>query len=177
MYESVSLTRLLGFGDHLVKKEGTIMTAIQKSSRTLITAAFAVFTLAVASNATEVSPGAVVVPNETTVGYSLAAGGVSAPIFPPANIPVHVMGVQTAVGFRGVGQVTLLHVPSSFIEWVGLESTSGAAITQGFSGAAGTHIVFIDFSHQVQIEVASPDSIRVHNFSSGIRTGVVTLNW
>jgi hypothetical protein len=154
------------------------MTAIQKSPRTAITAAFVVFTLAVAANATEaVSPGAVVVPNELTVPYSLAAGGVSAPITPPANIPVHVMGVQTALGFRGVGEVTLLHVPSSFIEWVGLESTSGAAITQGFSGAAGTHIVFIDFSHRVQIEVASPDTIRVHNLSTGIRTGSVTLTW
>jgi hypothetical protein len=154
------------------------MTAIQKSPRTAITAAFVVFTLAVAANATEaVSPGAVVVPNELTVSYSLAAGGVSAPITPPANIPVHVMGVQTALGFRGVGEVTLLHVPSSFIEWVGLASPSGAAITQGFSGAAGTHIVFIDFSHRVQIEVASPDTIRVHNLSTGIRTGSVTLTW
>jgi hypothetical protein len=157
------------------------VTAIQKSPRTVITAAFAVFTLAVTPNATDateaVSPGAVVVSNELTVPYSLAAGGVSAPITPPANIPVHVMGVQTALGFRGVGEVTLLHVPSSFIEWVGLESTSGAVITQGFSGAAGTHIVFIDFSHRVQIEVASPDTIRVHNLSTGIRTGSVTLTW
>jgi hypothetical protein len=161
------------------------MTAIQKASWTLVTAAFVVFPLVAVANAAEanspgtavVGPTAVVVPNELTVGYSLAPGGVSAPITPPANIPVHVMGVQTAVGFRGVGEVTLLHVPLSFIEWVGLESTAGAAITQGFSGAAGTHIVFIDFSHQVQIEVASPDTIRVRNRSSGVRTGVVTLTW
>jgi hypothetical protein len=155
------------------------MTAIQKASWTLVTAAFVVFPLVAAANATEAnSPGkSVVVPNELTVGYSLAPGGVSAPITPPANIPVHVMGVQTALGFRGVGEVTLLHIPSSFIEWVGLESTAGAAITQGFSGAAGTHIVFIDFNHQVQIEVGSPDTIQVRNRSSGVRTGVVTLTW
>lgn len=154
------------------------MTAFQKSSSTVI--AFAVLILAVAANATEAAlptPNAVVVPNEKTVPYSLAPGGVSAPITLPGNIPVHLMGVQTAVGFRGVGQATLLRVPGSFIEWVGLDSTAGAAITQGFSGTAGTRILFIDFSHQVQIEVASPDTIRVNNKSSGTRTGRVTLTW
>ena len=73
--------------------------------------------------------------------------------------------------------MTLLDIPSSFIEWVGLESPSRASITQGFSSAAGTHIVYIDFAHQVDIEVNSPDTIRVHNGAPALRSGSVTLIW
>ena len=116
-------------------------------------------------------------PNVTTVSYNLAAGANSGAIFPSANQPVLVMGVQTAVGFRGVGYVTMLRIPSNFLEWVGLESTAGAAIAQGFSGTAGTHIVWLDFSHQVDIQVNTTDSFRIHNGSTGVRTGNVTLIW
>ena len=117
----------------------------------------------------------ITVPQERDINYNLPAGAISAPITLPANQAVFVMGVQTALGFRGVGQVTLLRIAGSFIEWVGLESTAGAVITQGFSGVAGTHILFLDFSHQVSIEVASPDTIRIHNGSIGIRTGQVKM--
>jgi hypothetical protein len=157
------------------------MSAIPKISLTVIGTAFAFTALTVTVNAAENEatppPPATTVAQAFSVAYSLAAGAVSAPIFVPANKPVHLVGVQTAAGFRGVGEAALLHVPSSFIEWVGLDSTAGAAITQGFSGTAGTKIVFVDFSHQVQVEVASPDTIRVHNLSSGTRTGSVTLFW
>jgi hypothetical protein len=122
--------------------------------------------------------GPVSVPNEATFPYSLGANGNSAPIFVPVAFqPVQVMGVQNAIGVRGVGQVTLLRVPGSFLEWVGLESPSAAAITSGFSGTVGKHIVFIDFAHQVDIQVASPDSFRIHNASGGTRFGNVTLIW
>jgi len=141
------------------------MTAIQR----VITAAFAVCTLAVTANAA--------VAGEFTVGYSLAAGAVSDPIVPPPNIPVQLTGVLTNAGFRGVGQVALLRVPANFIEWVGLDSTAGAALTQGFSGAAGTKIVFIDFAHTVIVEVASTDSIQVHNTNGVPAAGSVTLTW
>jgi hypothetical protein len=136
---------------------------------------------AVTANAAGVTPPvtSISVANARTVSYSLAAGAVSPPIVVPANIPVQLIGVQTAPGFRGVGQVALLRVPGAFLEWVGLDSTAGAAITQGFSGVPGTKIVFIDFSHKVQVEVASPDSIRIHNLNTGtaLRTGSVTLMW
>lgn len=117
------------------------------------------------------------VPNALFVGYSLLPGQSTGPITPVSNQSVMVMGVQTTVGYRGVGSATLLHVPSSFIEWVGLESTSGSAITQGFSGSAGTHILYLDFSHQVDIQVASTDSVLIHNAASGTRTGNVTFIW
>jgi hypothetical protein len=91
------------------------------------------------------------------------------------------MGVQTAVGNRGVGHVTMLRpsVLPNFLEWVGLESTSiaGAAITQGFSGVIGTHIVYLDFSHTVDIEVNTPTSFRIHNGNAAAQTGVVRLIW
>jgi len=73
--------------------------------------------------------------------------------------------------------VTLLHIPSSFIEWVGLNSTSSGSITQGFSGAVGTHIVWIDFSQQVDVQVAGLNTIRVHNGAAFGRTGNVTRIW
>jgi hypothetical protein len=117
----------------------------------------------------------IVTPNAATIGYNLGPGGNSAPVVPVASQPVLVMGVQNNVGFRGVGQVTLLRVPSSFLEWVGLNSTAGAGITQGFSATPGTNIVFLDFAHQVAIQVNSADSFRIHNGSTGIRSGIVTL--
>ena len=121
----------------------------------------------------------ITVPRRVVVPYSLEAGAISAPINVVPEKPVLVMGVSTTVGFRGVGQVSLLSSPAgdAILGWVGLESTAGAVITQGFSAVEGTHIVFLDFSHQVDIEVATPTSIRVHNTSSGVRTGRVTLIW
>ncbi len=87
------------------------------------------------------------------------------------------MGVQNSVGYRGVGQVALLHVPSSFLEWTGIESPAAAALTSGFSGSAGTHILYLDYSHLVQIQVASADTFLIHNGNSITMTGVVTMIW
>jgi hypothetical protein len=156
------------------------MTAIRKASLTVISAAFAFFALAVTANAQDArvaSPEVVAVANAKTVAYNLAAGAISAPITVPANVPVHLVGIQTFVGFRGVGGVELLSIPGSFLEWVGLNSTSSGAIVQGFSGSPGTHIVFIDFSQQVDVQVASPTAIQINNLSGGTRTGYVTMFW
>ena len=117
------------------------------------------------------------IPNKNVFNYNLAPGANSAAYTVPANLPVLVIGIGTSLGYRGVGSATLLHIPGSFIEWVGLESPSSAGVTSGYSGAAGTHIVYLDYSHQVDIEVNSPDTIRVHNASTQTRTGNVTLIW
>jgi hypothetical protein len=119
----------------------------------------------------------VTVPNAAMFTYNLAPGANTGIITPAANQAVFVMGTQTTVGFRGVAMATLLHIPASFIEWVGIESTSGAAITQGFSGAAGSHILYLDFSHQVDVQVASPDAILIHNGAAQNRTGNLELIW
>lgn len=118
--------------------------------------------------------------NRVSIPFSLAAGATSAPIVVPDNIPVQVMGATTTASVRGAGQVSLLSIPGAdgFLLWTGLDSTAAAAITQGFSNAAGTKIVFIDFSHLVQIEVFGPagsSQIAVRNLSTGDRAGVVTV--
>jgi hypothetical protein len=130
-------------------------------------------TLAVVGKAAQT----VSVPNALNYSYNLAAGAYSGAITPASNQAVLLIGSQTALGYRGVGMATILHVPSSFIEWVGLESPYNAAITQGFSGSAGTHILYLDYSHLVDVQVASTDAIRIHNGNSIAMTGNLELIW
>ena len=155
-----------------------IRMRIEKFSRPgviLLATVVAIITSVVVANATQ----SITAPNAAFIAYSLAAGANSAPITPVASQSVLVMGCCTtnANAAPGVGQVSLLHIPSLFIEWVGLESTGGAAITQGFTNVAGTHIVYIDFYHLVDIQVASADMIRVHNGEGFTVAGNVTLIW
>ena len=132
----------------------------------------AIITSVVVANATQT----ITTPNAAFFSYSLAPNTSSAPITPATNRSVLVMGCCTTVGYRAVGQVSLLHIPSTFIEWVGLES-NGTGITSGFNGTPGTHIVWIDRLRFVDIQVASADTIRVHNGSSITVAGNVTLVW
>src|SRR5262249_49700921 len=81
----------------------------------------ATLTLATVAKATQT----ISTPNAAFVSYNLAPGRISTAIVPAANQAVLVMGTCTSVGFRGVGQVTMLRIPASFLEWVGLESTAG----------------------------------------------------
>jgi hypothetical protein len=137
--------------------------------------AFAVATLTVAIVGKAAQT--VTVPNAANITYNLAAGAYSGAITPAANQAVLMIGSQTAVGYRGVASATILHVPSSFIEWVGLESPASASITQGFSGTSGTHILYLDYPHLVDVQVASPDTIRIHNGNSINMTGNLELIW
>ena len=104
---------------------------------------------------------------------------VTPPIVLPPNTPIQLIGTCLTLNFRGVGQASLLSIPGAggFIEWVGLDSTAGAAITQGFSGVVGTKILFIDFAHQVRVEVAGPNAIRVRNTAAAPRAGRLSLIW
>ncbi|MEK7954185.1 hypothetical protein [Luteolibacter soli] len=116
------------------------------------------------------------------ITYNLAAGATSPAYTLPANKSVTVTGNCLTLGTRGVGSATILQVtePSgtpSFLEWVGLESSSGSSITEGVSSSLGTHILYIDFGHVVDIEVQSANSFRIHNGSGGVRTGEVTLTY
>ncbi len=116
-------------------------------------------------------------PRTAVVSYNLAGGANSAPIALPPSRPVLVMGVNTTSGEEGVGQVTLVRRPGEYIKWIGLETPGLAAITSGGTGTAGAHIVYIDLDLFVDIQVNDPDTIRVHNGSTGTRTGNVTLIW
>jgi len=119
----------------------------------------------------------VTVPNAVNITYNLASGAYSGAITPASNQAVLLIGSQTAYGYRGVASATILHVPASFIEWVGLESPNNAAITQGFSGTAGTHILYLDYGHLVDVQVAGTDTIRVYNGNSINMTGNLELIW
>jgi hypothetical protein len=78
----------------------------------------------------------------------------------------------------GVGPVSLLHIPStSIFSWVGLESPSNLAPTMTSGQGSAGHIVYIDYNHYVDIQVASADTIRVHNGLAVTATGNVTLVW
>ena len=141
--------------------------------RLLLAGFVAVVALNIGMHATQ----SITTPNASKVTYNLAAGASSAAVNPAESTPVLVMGVQNNLGYRGVGQVTMLHIASSFLEWTGLESPAAAAITTGFSGTAGTHIVYLDYSHLVDIQVASTDTFIVHNANTIAMSGVVTLIW
>jgi hypothetical protein len=150
-----------------------IKIQIQKFSRPLVilmATVVAIITSIVVANATQT----ITTPNAVKITYNLASGGDSAPITPVTNTSVLVMGCCTTSG--GVGQVALQHRASFDIEWVGLES-GNSTITSGNSGTAGTHIVSIDGVHNVEIQVASKDTIKIHNFSAGTQAGNVTLIW
>jgi hypothetical protein len=149
---------------------------IQKFSRPgviLMATVVAIITSIVVANAAQTF----ITPNSAFVPYSLAAGANSAVITPATGRSVLVMGCCTTTS--GVGQVSLQHIPSTGMIWAGLESWNGnpSTITSGLSGTAGTHIVYIEGDHSVDIQVASADTIRVHNGSTGTRAGNVTLIW
>ena len=153
-----------------------IKMRMQKFSRPgviLLATVVAIITSIVVANATQT----ITTPNAAFITYNLAPNTNSAPITPATNKSVLVMGCCTTLGARGVGQVSLLHIPSGGMIWVGLESWNGAAITQGASSTANTHIVHIDLFHDLDIQVASADTIRVHNGSSITMAGNVTLVW
>jgi hypothetical protein len=142
-------------------------------STLLLAAVVAMVALSISMHATQT----ITTPNAAKVTYNLAAGASSTAVTPVESVPVLVMGVQNNLGYRGVGQVSMLHVPSSFLEWTGIESPASAALTSGFSGTAGTHIVYLDYSHLVDIQVASTDTFLIHNANTIAMSGVVTLIW
>jgi len=141
----------------------------------LIAGVVAVLTFAVVAHAVQT----VTVANASLISYNLAPAGNLVVTVPVVDQPVLVMGCTTTVGTRGVGHVSLLRVSAAptFLEWVGLESTAGAAIAQGFSATLGTHIVFLDFAHQVDLEVNTATSFRVHNGAAAARAGTVKMIW
>lgn len=116
------------------------------------------------------------VPNAVTVTFALPAGGVMAVAVPTIDRPILLMGSTHTVGDRGVGHVSLLRANDApgFLMWTGLESQP-SGLTQGFSATAGTHILYIDFAHQVDVQVHNATAIRVRNLSGGARTGRLTM--
>jgi hypothetical protein len=142
----------------------------------------AILTLSVVVHATQV----ISVPNAAFISYSLATSPASsAPITPVAGQAVLVMGTLTLAtdcSPPGVGQVSLLRaaatsMSSATLVWTGLESPSGSAITSGSSAMAGTHILFLDGGHKVDLQVNSASTFKVVNGSCGPVKGNVTMIW
>ena len=149
---------------------------IQKTSRPaviLLATVVAIITSMVVATATQ----SITTPNSAFISYGLAAGANSAPITPATNRSLLVMGCCTTLGDFATGQVSLLHIPSTIMAWVGLESYSGGAVTQNATSGPVAHIVYIDFNHKVEIQVAGADTIRIHNGDAATRAGNVTLVW
>ncbi len=151
-------------------------TKLARPATLLMAGIVAMLTFTVVANAVQT----ITVANASLISYNLAPGGNLVITVPVTNQPVLVMGCHVTAGDRGVGQVTMIRVPGNFLEWVGLESTAGAAIAQGFSAATGTHIVFLNFTHSVDLEVQNADQFRVHNGRAAgtpNATGNVKMIW
>lgn len=151
-----------------------ITMQIQKFSRPgviLMATAVVIITFMVAANATQ----SITTPNAAFISYSVAPYANSAAITPATDRSVLVMGCTTS-GYRGVGQVSLQHVPAGGMRWVGLHSSG--TITAGSSAAVGTIILNIGgYNQVVRIEIASANTIRVHNGTGSTVAGNVTLIW
>jgi len=158
-----------------------IKMRMQKFSRPLVilmATVVVIITSIVVANATQT----ITTPNAVKITYSLAAGASSAAITPATNTSVLVMGCCTGPAETdvGVGQVSLLSTGNASVglQWVGLESTPNINFTQGLDDIAkGIHIVFIDGPHKVDIQVASPTTMLIHNGATATKAGNVTLIW
>jgi hypothetical protein len=166
------------FEDHPRKaKKMTRYNRFSRPAGLLLAVIVATLTLAVTAHAVQT----ITTPNAAFISYNIPAVNSFGPtITPVANQPVHVMCSQTTLNFRGVGQVALLRIVGSFVEWTGLESPSaaGSTITSGFSGTTGAHVLYCDYGHSVDLQVLGPDALRVHNaalFSPAV--GNVSLMW
>jgi hypothetical protein len=143
----------------------------------VLAAIVAVTTIAVLTHATE----AVATARRVSVNYNLSSGSSTGNITPASNQPVTIIADQTGTvcGCDDVGSSLMTVVRSSVdreLVWNGFES-NGGGLTTGFSPIAGTHIMYIDFGHAVDLEVSNSTSFHVHNGSSEAANGTVTLIW
>jgi hypothetical protein len=115
--------------------------------------------------------------NQFQLTLNVPAGGTSIPIAVPGiNTPVSVTCVQNTAGNRGVGQATVLRVsPASFLEWVGMDVANAGVPSTGFTSTAGTHIIFCDFSKEVDLQVASATQMQVKNTNAVAQSVVINF--
>jgi hypothetical protein len=116
-------------------------------------------------------------PSGRVIKFDLAPGASSSPITVASDQPVFIVGNTTTVGYRGTGYMSLEHASGSFLEWTGVNASKGTTPTLagGFTSAAGTNMITIDFSGQVSLQVADADHFVIHNASGGERTGSIWI--
>jgi hypothetical protein len=116
--------------------------------------------------------------DQTHVSYNVAAGGTLTVNIPATNTPVSFTCSNNTSGDRGVGQATILRVlPQSFLEWVSMDVAT-SAVSSGFTGTAGTHIVYCDYiGKQVDVQVLSDVAVQIKNTSSAAAAGEINFVW
>jgi hypothetical protein len=118
--------------------------------------------------------------NQIQATYHLAAGATGSPIAIPAtNTPVSVTCTQNEVGFRGVGQATILRTAAApqFLEWVGMDIATNT-VTSNFGNTKGTHIIYCDYTGKtVDMQVSGAGTIQIVNTSSNTASGVINFVW
>jgi hypothetical protein len=118
-----------------------------------------------------------------TIAFSVPAGGDQSIEIPAFDVPLFLTGSSTTPTSRGTASVTLLvtSVAPTLTEWNGLESTwsGAAAFTSAFAFTpnTGTHIVFLDYQHTVDVQTNGTTAIRIHNANVAARQGTITLTW
>jgi hypothetical protein len=133
------------------------------------------------TNIARASVSAGVLANTATIYYNLAANA-SAGCYglPPANSPVLVTGVNTTVGYRGVGFIHLLYATASpaLWDWSGI-NTAGAASNPvaSWTTATGVNMVDIGFSHSVSLQTCGVNGIAVKNNSGVAQAGSFQMLW
>jgi hypothetical protein len=118
----------------------------------------------------------ILTPNAAIVNYNLTAGGTSSPVTPITNQPVVVIGANTTATNFAVSTVTMIHIPSTMLKWVGQEAATGA-VTRGGSTVVGTHIIWLDATQKVGLQVFSADQFVIHNGAATTQAGSVKLIW
>lgn len=125
----------------------------------------------------------------TTIGYKSTqyvikpgqtAKGIQIPV---SQRPVRMMVANLTNGYQGVGEVTILRVPTDYLMWVGTDYASNgtqATIERGHGANAGQHIMYADYTGQIDVQVQNSNHIQIVNPSQndqGNATVIVTFMW
>ena len=139
-------------------------------------AAFALALPASVAAEENVAPPPPTAPSYETLSVIVPASSTSNPItLPVANKPILMIITNETVGNRGIAQVTIQRVnPVPFLEWVGMDIYTGA-ISDSFSGTAGTHIIYADYGGGVDVQVHSATQIQLVNSYSSAEKVVISM--
>jgi hypothetical protein len=109
------------------------------------------------------------------IHFVLSGGTNSDPITLPTDTPVFIIGTSITNGDRGTGFISVVHNLGSFIEWSGVNSTTGGApTTTGGFGSSGTMLSF-DFNGTLTLKVVDADHFVVANTSGGTARGCIWI--
>jgi hypothetical protein len=147
---------------------------LTRPAQFVVAAVVGIATFAVVANATQA-----IELGRVSASYTVTSGSNSGNYTPKSNTPVIILADQTGTvcGCDDVGSSLMTVVNSSVdgeLVWNGFES-NGGGLTEGFSPSAGTHIMYIDFGHAVDLEVTNGTSFHVHNAGGETANGTVTL--